>query len=79
MNSPIWFETMSLGWFIVYMKGSQARFSKLGCTAFPEEDSYQTNSTDPDELPHNVAFHLGLHCLPKISFKSSPKISEYCE
>ena len=22
------------------------------------------NSEDPDEMPHNVAFHLGLHCLP---------------
>ena len=23
------------------------------------------NSVDPDEMPHHVAFHLGLHCLPK--------------
>ena len=23
------------------------------------------NSADPDEMPHYVAFHLGLHCLPK--------------
>ena len=22
-----------------------------------------TNSVDPDEMPHYVAFHLGLHCL----------------
>ena len=22
-----------------------------------------TSSEDPDEMPHNVAFHLGLHCL----------------
>ena len=22
-----------------------------------------TNSEDPDEMPHDVAFHLGLHCL----------------
>ena len=21
------------------------------------------NMEDPDEMPHNVAFHLGLHCL----------------
>ena len=26
-------------------------------------------SADPDEMPHNVAFHLGLHCLPKFSFR----------
>ena len=24
-----------------------------------------TNSEDPDEMPHNVAFHQGLHCLLK--------------
>ena len=23
------------------------------------------NSADPDEMPPYVAFHLGLHCLPK--------------
>ena len=23
------------------------------------------NSDDPDEMPHNVAFHQGLHCLLK--------------
>ena len=25
-------------------------------------DTY-TNSEDPDEMPHNMAFHQGLHCL----------------
>ena len=28
------------------------------------------NSVDPDEMPHNAAFHLDLHCLPKYSFRS---------
>ena len=23
------------------------------------------NSADPDEMQHDAAFHLGLHCLPK--------------
>ena len=23
------------------------------------------NSADPDEMPHNAAFHLGLYCFPK--------------
>ena len=27
------------------------------------------NSADPDELSYGAAFHLGLHCLPKYSFK----------
>ena len=26
------------------------------------------NSSDPDEMPHYVAFHLGLRCLPKYLF-----------
>ena len=28
------------------------------------------NSVDPDEMLHYVAFHLGLHCLPKYSYRS---------
>ena len=28
------------------------------------------NSVDPDEMPQNVALHLGLHCLPKYSLRS---------
>ena len=30
------------------------------------------NSEDPDEMPHNAAFHLGLHCFAKIK-RSSEK------
>ena len=26
---------------------------------------YLANSEEPDEMPHNVAFHLGLHYLPR--------------
>ena len=25
--------------------------------------SFLANSEDPDEMPHNAAFHQGLHCL----------------
>ena len=32
-----------------------------------------TNSEDPDEMPHNAAFHLGLHCLLRLK-RSSDKI-----
>ena len=28
------------------------------------------NGEDPDEMPHDVTFHLGLHCLPKYVFRS---------
>ena len=27
------------------------------------------NSADPDEMQHDAAFHLGIHCLPKYPFK----------
>ena len=27
------------------------------------------NSADPDEMQHYAAFHLGLHCLPKYTFR----------
>ena len=26
-------------------------------------------SVDPDEMLHNAAFNLGLHCLPKYAFR----------
>ena len=35
-----------------------------------------TNSEDPDEMPHNVAFHQGLHCL-SISGKKGLQIKKY--
>ena len=30
------------------------------------------NCVDPDEMQHNAAFHLGLHCLQKYLFKGFP-------
>ena len=27
------------------------------------------NSAGPDEMQHDAAFHLGLHCLPKYPFR----------
>ena len=32
-------------------------------------DFVLANNAYPDEMPHNAAFHLGLHCLPKYSFR----------
>ena len=31
--------------------------------------SILANSADPDEMQHNAAFLLGLHCLPKYPFR----------
>ena len=39
--------------------------SKYNCIFF-----LLANSVDPDEMPHYVAFHLGLHCLPRYAFRS---------
>ena len=32
------------------------------------------NSEDPDEMPHNAAFHQGLHCLQRQNQSSDEKI-----
>ena len=31
-----------------------------------------TNSAEPDEMPHDAAFHLCLHCLQKYPFRGFP-------
>ena len=33
---------------------------------------FKTNSVHPDEMQHNAAFHLGLHCLLKYPFRGFP-------
>ena len=32
------------------------------------------NCEDPDEMPHSVAFHLGLHCLLRQNLSSGTEI-----
>ena len=36
------------------------------------EDLFYLYSVDPDEMQHYAAFHLGLHCLQKYSFRGFP-------
>ena len=31
-----------------------------------------SNSVDPDEMQHYAAFHMGLHCFQKYSFRGFP-------
>ena len=31
---------------------------------------YLAISIDPHEMPHNATFYLGIHCLPKLTFRS---------
>ena len=52
------------GWSNVYKKGAQVVIS----ISYPISHLQLlililANSTDPDEMPHDVAFHLGLHIL----------------
>ena len=34
----------------------------------------EANSEDPDEMPHNAAFHQGLHCLLRFKEHSETEI-----
>ena len=67
MNFPIHIDTTSMELPIVYFKGSQIEFSKLLYDVFLSLKVVLiiANSVDSDEMQHNAAFHLGLHCLPK--------------
>ena len=63
MDSFVWFDTMNLGWSIVYIEGSQVIISlKIAFVI--------GNSVDPDEMLLYATFHLGPHCLPKYLFRS---------
>ena len=35
----------------------------------PEDCLTLTNGAATDEIPRHVAFHLGIHCLPKYSLR----------
>ena len=53
---------------ILYLKGSKVRITKLWCISVPEDCLISANSADLAEMPHYVAFQLGLQCLPKYRF-----------
>ena len=55
-------------WSIQYIEGSQVIISKKIIFLSLTIDLVSANSADPDEMPHYVAFHLGLHCLSKYPF-----------
>ena len=40
------------------------------------EDLFYLNSVDPDEMQHNAAFHLGLHCMQKYLFSGFPNTKD---
>ena len=62
MDLSFWFDAINFGKATVHTLGCQVIVFKS--SVFLSGDLfYLTNSIDLDEMPHNVAFHLGLHCL----------------
>ena len=62
MDSSFWFDTINLGWSIVYIEGHRLWFPKNIAFLSLKTVFVLVNSAVPDEMPHYVAFHLGLHC-----------------
>ena len=67
-------DTISMGLPILYFKGSHVDF-------FLNNDVFLSlnvvlillNSADPHEIQLYAAFHMGLHCLPKYSYRGFPE------
>ena len=69
MEFSIKLPTIKSGWSIVHVEGLQVIISKKKKkNSFSEIDFVLANSADHDEMPYYVAFHQGLHCLPKYPF-----------
>ena len=58
------FEIQYLGWSIEYIEGSLVIISTYCCILSDKVFFVLANSVNHDEMPHFVAFHQGLHCLP---------------
>ena len=71
MDSSFWFDTINLGWSIVYIEWSHVIISKNIKIGFLSLKIVfvLANSVDPDDMLHNAAFHMGLHCFPKYAFR----------
>ena len=70
MEFSIKFDSVKSGWSIVYIEGLQDTILKKILYFFLWRfDFVLANSADSDEMLHYVAFHLGLHCLPKYLFR----------
>ena len=68
MESSIPFDTIDLGWFIVYNRQIIIPTYMYNVTLYIA--FVLTNNDDLDEMPHYAAFHLGLRCLQKYSFRN---------
>ena len=62
-------HTIKSGWSNVYIERSQVAVSKNNIVIISFKIEFVlANSADPYEMLRSVAFHLGLHCLPKYAF-----------
>ena len=71
--SSFWFETRNLGSPYYISRGVRLNLKKKNVVFFFLKIFFTfTNSVDPDEMQHFAAFHLGLHCVQKYSFRGFP-------
>ena len=70
MDKSIKFEILNSGWFIVYTEGHMLLFPNNIVFSLPKNDFVVSNRAENDEMPHFMAFNLGLHCLQKYLFSS---------
>ena len=57
---------------------SKMAYCKAGLAPVPITGTL-ANSEDPDEMQHNAAFHLGLHCLLRLKQPSGTDINNKLE
>ena len=70
MDVPIQINTIRMGFPIHILRGHRLKFSNNYVLQSLKIVFIFANSAGPDEMPRCVAFHLGLHCLPKYPFSS---------
>ena len=69
MDFFIHIKAIRMGLSILYLKGSQVGITNHGVFLSLRIDFTVANSVGPDEMPHYVAFHLGLHGLSEYPFR----------
>ena len=66
VDDTIYIDMVSMKLSILYFKGLPVKISIIYIyISIPEDCFPLSNSADPVKIPPYVAFHLGLHCLPK--------------
>ena len=68
MDYPIHIDSKSMELSILYFKGLPVTILCNDVFLPLKINFIIANSAETDEMPHYVAFHLGLHCLPKYLF-----------